>query len=146
MSFHPARTRITARSNSRLGMMVTAAAIGMLLVCSMAYSAPKKKSVVAMFEFAVNGRHLPFFVAKHKGYYKEQGLEVELVPGSGQGITLNTVAAGKADFGIGDSLLIAQSVQSKAGVKAVMVLTDKHPAGFASWTKDNIVRWETGKE
>lgn len=138
MSFHPARTRITARSNSRLGMMVTAAAIGMLLVCSMAYSAPKKKSVVAMFEFAVNGRHLPFFVAKHKGYYKEQGLEVEFIPGSGQGVTLNTVGAGKAEFGVGDSLLLAQAIQSKVAVKSVMVLSDKHPAGFVSWTKDNI--------
>ncbi len=128
----------TSRSKPEFKLMVAAVAISALLACSMAHSAPKKKNIVAMFEFAVNGRHVPFFVAKEKGYYKEQGLEVELVPGSGQGITLNTVAAGKADFGIGDSLLLAQSVQSKAGVKAVLVLSDKHPAGFASWTKDNI--------
>lgn len=126
-------------TRQRFKLFIFAAAIvAAALTAQAAMAAPKKTDVSILFEYAVNGRHAAFFVAKDKGYYKQAGLNVELDPGRGQGITLNTVAAGKADFGIGDSLLLTQAAETNMGVKAISVLEEKDPAGFAFWANENV--------
>jgi NitT/TauT family transport system substrate-binding protein len=57
------------------------------------------------------GMHLAYFTALEKGYFKEQGLNVTIVPGHGALEAVNTVGAGKEEIGLGtvDTVLVAQS-------------------------------------
>src|SRR4030095_13735286 len=52
-----------------------------------ALNASARAQTLEKFQFRLNwtlyGEHAPFFVALDKGFYKEEGLEVEILEGSG---------------------------------------------------------------
>lgn len=56
------------------------------------------------------GMHIAYFAALEKGYFKELGLDVKIIPGHGALEAVNTVGAGKEDIGLGtvDTVLVAQ--------------------------------------
>jgi NitT/TauT family transport system substrate-binding protein len=57
------------------------------------------------------GMHIAYFAALEKGYFKEQGLDVKIIPGHGALEAVNTVGAGKEDIGLAtvDTVLVAQA-------------------------------------
>ena len=52
-----------------------------------AFGTPARAQTPEKFQFRLNwtlyGEHAPFFVAWDKGFYKEEGLDVEILEGSG---------------------------------------------------------------
>src|SRR5262245_48073606 len=52
--------------------------------------------------FGTFGREAYAWVAKDKGYFAENGIEVTIVPGSAGETNLNLLRAGKADFAVID--------------------------------------------
>ena len=46
-------------------------------------SAQKLTDVTFSLDFIVLGRHAPWYVALTKGYYKEEDLNVKIIPGKG---------------------------------------------------------------
>lgn len=73
----------------------------------------------------------PYYLAKARGYYKAQGLDVEVKDGSDPNL-LGRVAQGQVDFGVtsGDALMLARG----AGASNVMVLQQfqRSPVGAIS--------------
>lgn len=85
---------------ARLYRLVLLGLIVALLAGCAGRPAAGPAKVTLMLDWTPNTNHTGFFVAQAKGWYKEQGLEVEIVqPGQG-GTPVPLVAAGKADFGI----------------------------------------------
>ena len=79
-----------------------AAAVALSLVgCAQTSDSDKKEltKVTLMLDYTPNTNHTGFYVAKNKGYYKEAGLDVDIIE-PGDNATTSMVAAGKADFGI----------------------------------------------
>lgn len=60
---------------------------------------PMQKLTVAL-DWFVNPDHAPLIVAKQQGFFKEQGLEVELIGPADPNDPPKWVAAGKADIGL----------------------------------------------
>ncbi|CDX18306.1 NMT1/THI5 like domain-containing protein [Mesorhizobium plurifarium] len=79
--------------------------------------AASQKITVAL-DWTVNTNHIGLFVARDKGFYRDAGLEVEILPygdtGSG-----TLVASGNADFGISGSLGLFTQKSAGADLKAV---------------------------
>src|SRR5258706_15001037 len=86
------------RTGPRMTFFVGAIIIGMLL----APSAGAADSISLITDFGYNGRHAYFFVAMDKGYYKDAGLDVKIIGGSGSGDAIRQVGAGHAHFGLAD--------------------------------------------
>lgn len=86
------------------------------------------EKVTFALDFVINGRHAPYFLAKEKGYYRDEGLDVDIVRGIGSADSINRVASGRAQFAFGD---IASLVEARANnnvpVKAVAVVYGKAP-------------------
>jgi NitT/TauT family transport system substrate-binding protein len=78
-------------------------------------------------DFIVLGRHAPFFVAIEKGFYKEEGLNVTIVPAKGTAAAIQNVESKVAQLGFIDvpSLVIARAGGST--VKVVSVIYQKAP-------------------
>ena len=61
-----------------------------------ALDAPARAQALEKFQFRLNwtlyGEHAPFFVALDKGFYKEEGLDVEVLEGSGSTTVAQLVA------------------------------------------------------
>ncbi|TGS16112.1 ABC transporter substrate-binding protein [Mesorhizobium sp. M2E.F.Ca.ET.209.01.1.1] len=79
--------------------------------------AAAQKITVAL-DWTVNTNHIGLFVARDKGFYRDAGLDVEILPygdtGSG-----TLVASGNADFGISGSLGLFTQKSAGADLKAV---------------------------
>jgi ABC-type nitrate/sulfonate/bicarbonate transport system substrate-binding protein len=57
------------------------------------------------------GMHVAYYTALEKGYWKELGLDVKIIPGHGALEAVNMVGSGKEDIGLAsvDTLLVGQS-------------------------------------
>ena len=84
------------------------------------------------------GDHSPYFVATDKGWYKEEGLEVNIVPGKGSGDVVKKVDVGSAEFGIVDTGVLIVARAQGAKVKVVSMLFDKSPYCMWMWKDSGI--------
>jgi NitT/TauT family transport system substrate-binding protein len=81
------------------------------------------------------GSDAAFFVARDKGYYKAEGLDVIIDQGEGSGATVTRIMGGAYDAGFGDVNAIIQSASLKPGEAPVMVYQMWNQPPFAIVTK-----------
>jgi NitT/TauT family transport system substrate-binding protein len=98
------------------------------LVCLGLFSAALAPSALAeenldkvdfRLDWSLTGYHLPFYWAAKKGYYREEGLDVDIKPGAGSQQTINLVAGEHDEIGFADYSLMAASVAKGMKVKAI---------------------------
>src|SRR5215471_4505306 len=87
--------------------------------------APDKLTV--RFTWKLKGEYAPLFVALDKGYYKAEGLNVDLAEGSGAQTVLKLLASGNEKFGYGPAVSAAQAVSQGLPVKVVALYQTKAP-------------------
>jgi NitT/TauT family transport system substrate-binding protein len=75
-----------------------------------------------------NGFQAPYFLARERGFYEEEGIEVRFVEGHGSPFAAEEAARGRADFALAGASAVL-SVQSRGHEPlAVAALTQKTPA------------------
>jgi NitT/TauT family transport system substrate-binding protein len=85
------------------------------------------------------GRHSLFFVAQAKGYYKAEGLDVEILGGRGSAATIREVAAGAASFGFADSgTLVLSRANEGVPVKMIGIVYARAPHGLMALGSSGI--------
>lgn len=77
-----------------------------------------------------SGEHAPFFVAREKGFYRDEGLDVEIQNGSGSTTTLQLIANGTSPVGYADAATMMRGVANGMPVKAVSVPLQQSPHAF----------------
>lgn len=97
------------------------------------------KKVTMVLDWTPNTNHTGLYVALEKGYFKEEGLDVDIVqPSDGGSTTL--VATGKADFGISyqEEVTFAKTSEDPLPIKAIATVIQHNTSGFASPKDKNI--------
>jgi NitT/TauT family transport system substrate-binding protein len=107
-----------------------AVAIGAALAATAAQTPLAKVTFLTNYVF--QGRHAPFFLGRDKGFYKEAGFDLNIVPATGSGFVISAVDGGKADFGMAESASVVQAVARGAKVKGFAVFMDVSTSGLAS--------------
>ncbi|AZY49251.1 ABC transporter substrate-binding protein [Bordetella avium] len=104
------------------------------LVAGMAQA---KDPVSVQLDWVVRGNHAPFFVAKDKGYFDAQGIDVAAIrKGTGSTDALRLVANGNADFGFSDlPTLMVGRTQGVANT-ALVAVNQKTPLAIISVKKN----------
>src|SRR5713101_1745660 len=92
---------------------------------------PEKLTV--RFTWKLKGEYAPLFVALDRGYYKTEGLDVDLAEGSGAQTVLKLLAGGTEKFGYGPAVSAAQAVSQGLPVKVVALYQTKAPMGVISF-------------
>ena len=86
------------------------------------------------FQFRLNwtiyGEHAPFFVARDKGFYKEEGLDVEILEGSGSTTVAQLVANMTNPVAYVDAATMMRGVGAGMPIKAVGVTLQQSPMAF----------------
>lgn len=86
------------------------------------------------FPFRLNwtlyGEHAPFFVARDKGFYAAEGLEVEIQEGSGSTTVAQLVASGRSPVAYVDAATMMRGVINGMPIKAVGVTLQQSPMAF----------------
>lgn len=102
-------------------------------------SANKGEKVTIVLDWTPNTNHTGLYTALENGYYKDQGLDVEIVqPPEGGAASL--VASGKADFGISyqEEVTYAKTSDDPLPIKAIAAVIQHNSSGFASPKDKNI--------
>lgn len=84
-----------------------------------------------MLDWVPNTNHTGLFVALEKGWYKEQGLDVEIIQPPEGGVA-QLVAANKADFGVGYQEDITLARANDVPVVSIAAIIQHNTSGFAS--------------
>lgn len=95
-------------------------------------SAPaEKEKITVVLDWTPNTNHTGLYVAQSKGYFAEQGLDVELIQPPEDGATA-LVGSGKAQFGIDfqDSLAPAFQTKTAVPVTAVAAVLQHNTSGI----------------
>ena len=72
------------------------------------------------WKFAQGGHYAPYFLAKEKGYYSEEGIDATIGEGNGSGSTSTLIANGADKFGVGiDAGTMATTVVQGAPIKMI---------------------------
>jgi putative hydroxymethylpyrimidine transport system substrate-binding protein len=80
--------------------LIAAATLAAALVTCLPALAQAPAKLTVLLDWFVNPDHAPLFVAQEKGYFRDAGLEVELVAPADPNDPPKLVAAGKADIAI----------------------------------------------
>lgn len=78
-----------------------------------------QEKVTLRLDFIPNGYHGPFYLALDKGYYREEGLDVQINRGFGSVDTIKRVDAGTDTFGFADLYTMAKAISEGLKVRAV---------------------------
>src|ERR1044072_7470726 len=93
-----------------------------LALCLAAGAASAQETTIKLtLGWKTQGSDAAFFVAKDKGYFKEEGLNVVIDQGEGSGATVTRVMSGAYDAGFGDVNAIIQNASLKPQEAPVMV-------------------------
>lgn len=100
----------------------------------------EKKSlekVSVVLDWTPNTNHTGLYVAKEKGYFEEEGLDVDIImPGEAGADQL--VASGKSQFGVGYQEGVTQARIQDVPLVSIAAVIQHNTSGFASPAEKNI--------
>jgi NitT/TauT family transport system substrate-binding protein len=104
--------------------------------------AQKETPVRFALDWRFEGPAAPYFVAIDKGYYKQEGINVSIDPGSGSVEGINRVASGAYEVGFADinSLVKYRDNPRNLPVKAIMMVYDTPAFSIVSLRKSGIAK------
>lgn len=95
------------------------------------------KKVTVVLDWTPNTNHTGLYVAKEKGFFKEQGLDVDIIQPGDTGAD-QLVATGKADFGVSYQEGITQARVQGVPLVSIAAIIQHNTSGFASPIAKNI--------
>ena len=101
-------------------------ALGLVLMLGSAARA-EDRDVKFILDFISLGRHAPWYVALGKGYFREEGLNVSIMPSKGTADAIRSVVSGIADIGFIDIPSLVASGSAGGAIKIVAVNYQKTP-------------------
>src|ERR1700744_1199028 len=108
--------------------VMKAVALAALAATSLVTSALADDKVSVQLDYVVRGNHAMFFVAKAKGYFAKQGIEVTAIRrGTGSPNAMRLVGNGDADFGFGDLPTLAVARSQGVPVVALVAVNQHSP-------------------
>jgi NitT/TauT family transport system substrate-binding protein len=101
-----------------------------LLLAAPVFAQAKLEKFPFRLNWTLYGEHAPFFVARDKGFYAAEGLEVEIQEGSGSTTVAQLVANATSPVAYVDAATMMRGVSNGMPVKAVGVTLQQSPMSF----------------
>jgi ABC-type nitrate/sulfonate/bicarbonate transport systems, periplasmic components len=108
------------------------------MLCSGVAQGQPKDKVVLMLNWYLYSEHAPFFLGKERGFYDQEGLDLDIQEGRGSGVTVQAVAANTATFGYVDVPTMIKAAAKGAPVKSVGVALQLSPMSVMGFAEKNI--------
>ena len=105
------------------------------LLALTALPAAAQEKATLRLNWLLYGFHTPFHLGVEKGYYKAEGIDLEIGDGKGSASAVQVVGAKGDTFGLSDGASIINGITKGAPVKAVMGIMNTTP--FAVIARDD---------
>lgn len=86
------------------------------------------------------GEHAPFYYGVRKGYYADEGIDLEIKPGNGSATVIKQVARGQTTFGWADTPPLLDGIAAGMPVKSVGVFLQKGPSSLEFLADKHITK------
>ena len=90
--------------------------------------------------FNPNAEHAPYYLGKKKGFYAEQGVDLNILPGTGSATAVKLVGAGDSMFGVAVADAVTVGRAQRVPVVSLGVLLQRSPTVLASLKAKNITK------
>jgi NitT/TauT family transport system substrate-binding protein len=117
---------------------LTCIAAALVALIALPAFAQGKDKVVLLLNWYVYSEHAPFFLGKERGYFDQEGIDLDIQEGRGSGVTVQAVAAGTATFGYADVATMIKAASKGAPVIAVGVALQTSPMSVMGFADKNI--------
>ena len=94
--------------------------------------------IAVRLNFLPGVEHAFLYLGKQKGWYAEEGIDLEVVPGQGSTVAVKTVGSGEDQFAIADTGSVARGWEAGVPLVYVMTLLRHTPAVVFSLPSKNI--------
>jgi NitT/TauT family transport system substrate-binding protein len=103
-------------------------------------SASAMDKVTLRTDVFFHGQHAPFFLGIEKGFYRDEGLDLTVNPGSGSGTVIKLIGNKNDDFGYADGGTLVKAVSEGVPVKMVMGILQSSPMVIVSLKDSGIAK------
>jgi NitT/TauT family transport system substrate-binding protein len=90
--------------------------------------------------FNPNAEHAPYYLGRKKGFYAEQGIDLDILPGTGSAVAVKLVGSGDSMFGVAVADAVTVGRSENIPVVSLGVLLQNSPTVLASLKARHIVR------
>lgn len=94
---------------------------------AIAQAAKPLTKVSFRLDWKPGGQHAPFYLGKARGYYAAEGLDVNIISGSGSSDSVKQLGAGAVDLAMVDALVLVQAAEQGVPIKAVSAYYQRTP-------------------
>ncbi len=98
---------------------------------------PSLKKVTVVLDWTPNTNHTGLYVAKEKGFFKEEGLEVNIIQ-PGKTTVEQMIASNHADFGVSYQESVTHARTQNVPIISIAAVIQHNTSGFASPVDKNI--------
>lgn len=120
-------------------IIVSAAmALSSVFISPVSAFAQSQEKATLMLNWYVTGLHSPIILGMEKGFFKDEGVELEIQEGRGSGPTVQAVAAGNVTIGFADMTTMMALAVKGAPVISVGSALQKSPFAVISLTEKGI--------
>lgn len=98
--------------------------------------APTK--VTFRLDWKSGAQHAPFYLAKEKGFYAAEGIDLEIISGSGSSDSVKHLGTGSVDLALVDGLVVVQGKAQGVPLKAVSAYYQSSPISVITPKAKNI--------
>jgi len=97
--------------------------------------------VVFSLNWTPQAQHVPFFAAMGKGFYEEQGINIDIQKGTGSTSTIQRIATGEASFGLASAVnLVSANAKGIENVRLIGAFFCNSPQLLVSLKKNNWIQ------
>lgn len=109
-----------------LALLLTAIAV--LIGCTPQAGQPAEMTPVRMrLDWVPGAQHSVFYLAKEKGYYTDEGIELEIIAGSGSSDSVKQLGSDAIEVGLVDALVLVQAIEQDVPVRSVAAYYQRSP-------------------
>lgn len=101
-------------------------AFGLIGLVALGSAAHAQEKATLRLDWSVGPWQAPFFLAEEKGYYKAEGIDLEILEGKGSLTTMQLVGRGNDTFGYVDAAGLPKSVAAGIPIKMVQGIYKKN--------------------
>lgn len=98
-----------------------------LLLTAFALSAQAQEKATLRLNWLIYGFHSPFYLGVERGYYKAEGIDLEIGEGKGSASAVQVIGAKGDTFGLSDGASIIAGMAKGAPIRAVMGIMNTTP-------------------
>jgi NitT/TauT family transport system substrate-binding protein len=106
--------------------------IGLVIALVLAWSSTALAADKVQFRlnWVPGAEYAPFYLGKEKGFFAEQGIDIEILPGEGSTVAAKLVGNRSAEFGLAGADVVLISNSRDLPLVAIGIMTQELPGGI----------------